>query len=404
MDHNFSYIDLFAGCGGLSLGLYNAGWKGLLAIEKSEDAFKTLKHNLIDKKKHFSWVDWLEKTNLDIDTVMNDHEEELVSLRGTVDLVVGGPPCQGFSMVGRREEGDERNELINSYVRFIKLVQPKIIFFENVKGFTLEFKKNREKGRIYSEYVRSQLDKAGYYLEAELINFADYGIPQKRTRFILVGVQKKYANYRRSKVKKFFDYISKNRKEFLTKKALPENPNLGDAISDLLMANGKAECPDFKGFESGHYVPTTNAYQVFLRRGSQTEIPDSHRFAKHNNDTIDRMSYILENSSRNRDIDKEIRQKFGITKHRLIALDQDEKCPTLTSHPDDSIHYSEARILTVREYARIQSFPDWYEFRGRYTTGGDRRRRQVPRYSQVGNAIPPLFGELSGLALRSILT
>src|ERR1041385_2368079 len=125
------YIDLFAGCGGLSLGLCNAGWKGLFAIEKSPDAFKTLKHNLIDKKDHFSWVDWLDQTNHDINAVIKTHRRNLRSLRGQVDLVVGGPPCQGFSMVGRREENDERNDLVNSYVEFIKLVQPKIIFFEN---------------------------------------------------------------------------------------------------------------------------------------------------------------------------------------------------------------------------------------------------------------------------------
>lgn len=399
MNHHY-YIDLFAGCGGLSLGLFKAGWKGLFAVEKSDDAFKTLKHNLIDKKKHFSWVPWLEQTSHDIDVVMAEHEENLKSLRGSVDLVTGGPPCQGFSMVGRREEGDERNELINSYIKFIRLVQPKIIFFENVKGFTLEFRKNREKGRVYSEYVRDQLDKAGYYIKDELINFADYGIPQKRTRFILIGVQKKFAKYRKEKTGKFFSYIDENKKSFLANRSLPEIPSVSDAISDLLMQNGKIPCPDFRGFESGLYSLTANPYQVHMRLDSDNEVANSHRFAKHKCATVERMTYILEHSARNKDIDKSIREKFKITKHRLIALSDTEQSPTLTSHPDDSIHYSEPRILTVRECARIQSFPDWYEFKGKYTTGGDRRRREVPRYTQVGNAIPPLFGELSGLALK----
>lgn len=403
MDNNFSYIDLFAGCGGLSLGLYNAGWKGLFAIEKSPDAFATLKHNLIERKKHFSWVDWLEKTNLDIDAVIRDHESDLKRLRGTVDMVAGGPPCQGFSMVGRREENDERNNLINSYISFIKLVQPKIIFFENVKGFTLEFKKNREKGKVYSEYIEEELNRAGYYVKGSLINFADYGIPQKRTRFILVGIRKKLAKYQKAQTLKFFKHISIYKKDFLVNKDLPVAPKLSDAISDLLMKNGTADCPDCKSFQSGRYSETVNAYQVFMRNGLAEDIADSHRFAKHKSETSKRMEYILEYAARNKDIDKSIRDKYKITKHRLIALDGEEQCPTLTSHPDDSIHYLEPRILTVREYARIQSFPDWYEFRGKYTTGGERRRHEVPRYTQVGNAIPPLFGELSGLALKELL-
>lgn len=403
MHNNFSYIDLFAGCGGLSLGLCNAGWKGIFAIEKSPDAFATLKHNLINNKAHFSWVHWLDKTNLDIDAVIRDHEKELKAMRGAVDLVVGGPPCQGFSVVGRREENDERNNLVNSYIDFIKLVRPKIIFFENVKGFTLEFKKNKEKGKKYSDYVRKELDRAGYYVEGELINFADFGVPQKRTRFILVGVQKKFAKYRKKTAKKFFDYISGKKEEFLMTKGLPSSPNLGDAISDLLKKNGTSDCPDYIGFQSGRYSNAVTSYQTYMREGVLSNIANSHRFAKHKQESAERMKYILENSARNRHVDKEIREKYKITKHRLIALDENEKSPTLTSHPDDSIHYSEPRILTVREYARIQTFPDWFEFKGKYTTGGDRRKREVPRYTQVGNAIPPLFGELSGLALKEFL-
>jgi len=110
------YIDLFAGCGGLSLGLHNSGlWKGIFAIEKSKDAFLTLEHNLIHKKNHFEWPNWLQQTNHDINFVLKKHKNELNQLKGKVDLVVGGPPCQGFSTAGKREESDKRNTLINSY-------------------------------------------------------------------------------------------------------------------------------------------------------------------------------------------------------------------------------------------------------------------------------------------------
>ena len=103
-------IDLFAGAGGLSLGLYQAGWEGLFAIEKNAFAFETLKYNLIDIKKHFNWPDWLPQTEHDINEVLKKYPKQLKSLKGKVDLVAGGPPCQGFSMAGKRVEEDVRNQ------------------------------------------------------------------------------------------------------------------------------------------------------------------------------------------------------------------------------------------------------------------------------------------------------
>jgi DNA (cytosine-5)-methyltransferase 1 len=190
-----TYIDLFAGCGGLSLGLNQSGWKGIFAIEKSPFAFSTLKYNLIDNLNHFNWPNWLEKKEHDINEILDSKRNELKELRGKVDLVAGGPPCQGFSTAGRREESDHRNELIGSYIKFIRLVQPKIIFFENVKGFTQRFERNRSKGIKYSEFVqkalkRSGKDFIGYEVYGKLIDFSEFGIPQKRTRFILVGIRK----------------------------------------------------------------------------------------------------------------------------------------------------------------------------------------------------------------------
>lgn len=110
-------IDLFAGCGGLSLGLYQAGWSGLFAIEKNPFAFETLKANLIDNKKHFNWPQWLPQTPHDINEVLKKYKVQLEGLRGKVDLVAGGPPCQGFSMAGKRVEDDIRNNLVFSYIK-----------------------------------------------------------------------------------------------------------------------------------------------------------------------------------------------------------------------------------------------------------------------------------------------
>lgn len=403
-----TYIDLFAGCGGLSLGLYNSGlWKGKFAVEKSPDAFETLKYNLIEKKNHFEWPKWLPKQNHDINEVIKNHKDNLKSLRGEIDLVAGGPPCQGFSTAGRRIEGDSRNELIKSYIKFIRLVQPKVIFFENVKGFTQKFDKNKIKGKIYSEYVTNALeydspkgDFQGYKVEGKLIDFSEFGIPQKRTRFILVGVRKDIAN--QVTPNGFFEKIQKQKETFLIKKGIGLTNSLEDAISDLLKIN-EVVSPDTKSFTAGLYNPIQSKYQKLLRGEVDSKIPDSHRFAKHSDDTLRKFEFILQNAEKNKTLSNELKERFNLKKRTVIPLSGQTPTPTITTLPDDYIHYCEPRIFTVREYARIQSFNDWYEFKGKYTTGGKRRTQEVPRYSQIGNAIPPLFGEQAGLILNSVL-
>lgn len=404
-----TYIDLFAGCGGLSLGLNQSGWKGLFAIEKSPYAFATLKHNLIDNLNHFDWPDWLEKTQHDIDEVLKGKIKELKKLRGKVDLVAGGPPCQGFSTAGRREESDHRNELISSYIKFIRLVQPKIIFFENVKGFTQRFEKNRSKGIKYSEFVQKALRRSGknfkgYEVYGELIDFSEFGIPQKRTRFILVGIRKDIFEKSNFIPSHFFDLLKSKRKSFLVNKGLGLTQNLQDAISDLLEKNGTVDCPDSIGFLSSVYSKVQSPYQKLMRSNVSSEsVPDSHRFANHGKETISLFQMLISKAPKGKKIEGKDREKFNIKKRGIVVLDPDKPAPTLTSHPDDYVHYCEPRILSVREYARIQTFPDWFEFKAKYTTGGKLRIVEVPRYTQVGNAIPPLFGEQAGLALKQIL-
>lgn len=399
-----TYIDLFAGCGGLSLGLHNANWKGLFAIEKNPDAFKTLEYNLIRNRNHFDWPKWLPQKNHEIDELIKDYKEHLLSLKNKVDLVAGGPPCQGFSMAGRRREGDSRNQLVTSYIQFIKLVRPKLIFFENVKGFTLEFKKNKEKGKEYASYVEDELNKAGYFVKGKLVNFGDYGVPQKRTRFILIGIRNDIPNASNRKTQEFFELLQQNKYDFLKKKKITEGTTLKEAISDLLRIKGEIQSPDSSNFKAGIFARPESNYQQLMRQGIKNKIPDSHRFANHKTETIKKFDEFLKTERKNKDVGKATRERHNIKKHTIIPLDGDAKSPTITTLPDDYIHYCEPRILTVREYARIQSFPDWYKFRGKYTTGGKSRTQEVPRYSQIGNAIPPLFGEQAGIVLNQILS
>lgn len=403
-----TYIDLFAGCGGLSLGLYNSGlWKGLFAIEKNSDAFKTLEHNLISKKGHFEWVNWLPQQAHDINQVLKKFPKELISLRGKVDLVTGGPPCQGFSTAGRRNENDFRNTLIKSYIKFIRLVQPKVIFFENVKGFTQKFDKNKTKGKAYSEYVlgaleRETKDNFGYQVYGKLVDFSDYGVPQKRTRFILIGIRKDIS--KKVKAEDFFKQIDENKESFLVNNNLNLTNTLEDAISDLLRKNKEIDSPDSNRFKAGTYGKIKSSYQRLLRKGLEKKAyPDSHRFARHRKETVQRFEYILKHAEKGKTLSDKLKKQFNLKKRTIIPLNAKTPTSTITTLPDDYLHYCEPRIFTVREYARIQSFNDWFEFKGKYTTGGNRRTQEVPRYSQIGNAIPPLFGEQSGLVLKKLL-
>ena len=130
---------------------------------------------------------------------------------------------------------------------------------------------------------------------------------------------------------------------------------------------------------------------------------DSMRLANHTEAVKARFALILKQCRRGVNLSEADRDRFGISKHRTLPMDPDQPAPTLTTLPDDVLHYSEPRILTVREYARLQSFPDWYEFKGKYTTGGDRRKKDCPRYTQVGNAVPPLLASGIGHALMTIM-
>jgi DNA (cytosine-5)-methyltransferase 1 len=238
------YIDIFAGCGGLSVGLHLAGWKGLFAIERNPDAFSTLKANLIDDKKHFEWPDWLPLKAWNIQRLLRTKSANLIALRGKVDLVVGGPPCQGFSMAGRRKESDKRNQLIHSYLKFVKIVQPSAILFENVRGFTMKFKSKEGDGIDYSQVVIEELKELGYPdAHGEIINMADYGVPQRRQRFIVIGT-------RNHLTKNIFARLKRVKKAFLFAKGIPTKNTARAALSDLEKRHGVVPCPDTKGFKS----------------------------------------------------------------------------------------------------------------------------------------------------------
>lgn len=390
-----NYIDLFAGCGGLSLGLYNAGWHGLFAIEKNQDAFSTLKTNLIDEKKHYNWPEWLEQKNYDIYVLLKKHRNNLQQLQGSVPLIVGGPPCQGFSMAGNRKEDDVRNKLFGAYLNFIRLVKPDTLIFENVHGFTIAFADEKKKKDIpYSSKIATALTQEGYKVGSKLVDVSEYGVPQKRTRFILVAS-------RIIDPTDFFERLDKQRDAFLQLKGISQTVCVSNAIGDLLKGNGTAPCPDYSGYFSGVYGQAKSKYQQLMRIGVADSIPNSHRFVKHRAETEELFKRLMTDSD---EAKRYTPSTFdGLKKRGVTVLKADSICSTVTSIPDDFVHYCEPRIPTVRELARIQSFPDWYVFKGKYTTGGARRKTEVPRYTQVANAVPPLFAEQVGIVLKEMI-
>ena len=395
------YIDLFAGCGGLSLGLNKAGWTGLFAVEKNDEAFSTLKYNLIEKKNHFRWVDWLPRTSLDINELLEKHTDDLLKLRGKVRLIVGGPPCQGFSMAGKRTGNDSRNQLYSSYISFVEIVEPEMLFFENVHGFTVGFKRKYRgktvKGEPYSQKLVKKLRKLGYDVDYRVVLMSNYGVPQKRKRFILFATK-------RGEAELFFDRIEQRKDSFLLNKSIKAPITVMDAIGDLERKNGQVQSVESSQFMNGLYGEIGSSYQALMRENvDENDVPNSHRFAKQKQETIGLFEQLMKVSDEAIRITPEMELVKGLKKRGITPLKSDCVCPTITSIPDDFIHYSEPRILTVRENARIQSFPDDYVFLGKYTTGGERRKYEVPRYTQVANAVPPIFAELVGLVLQEMI-
>ncbi len=402
-----TYIDLFSGCGGLSLGLGNAGWKGVFAIEKDSMAFETFKYNLIDGKyKHFDWPDWLPKESTSIQSLLKNYNENLKELRGKVDLIAGGPPCQGFSQAGRRNPNDPRNTLSDQYIKMVRLINPKYLVLENVRGFNTKFNEAKgRKGKIpYSEIVKEKLEKLGYGIYTNYLNSQNYGVPQQRTRFIMIGIRSDILQLGLNP----FKVLEELGPQFVKEKGLPNNPvTVKQAIKDLELKTGKLiwhSGSDENGFKQLDYIPPKklSPYQKIMRKGLNGAKPNGLRLAKHKEITIEKFKLIQKICLPGLSLNDKQKSIIGTKKQSTCVLAPNKPSRTLTTLPDDILHYSEPRILTVRESARIQSFPDDFVFKGKYTTGGKRRTKECPRYTQVGNAVPPLLGEVLGRLILSL--
>ena len=407
------FIDLFAGCGGLSLGLMLSGWKGLFAVEQDSLAFKTLKFNLLESEgactHKYEWPQWLEKGPIEISHFIETHGKDLAKLKGQVDLLAGGPPCQGFSLAGRRKSNDPRNRLFKHYVELVKLLAPPFLLLENVKGISVAFRK-RDKGKApnkrpakpFSEHIQKSLENAGYRVFTRLIRAVEIGVPQFRPRYVMLAIRCDLLESRPN-FEPFHDF-SKRRAKFLEEKGLPKKPvSVRQAISDLEVTGKElVDCVDSRGCKQITYSHPKTNYQRLLHADLNGTAPNSLRLANHRVETVKRFKQIIATCRHGVQLCENDRERFGLKKHCTVPLHANRPSHTLTTLPDDFLHYSEPRILTVREYARLQSFPDWYEFKGKYATGGDKRLRECPRYTQAGNAVPPFLAEFVGQLLLDL--
>lgn len=410
----FSFVDLFAGCGGLSLGLVQAGGTGVLAIEKSKDAFKTLQYNLVDSTaqtpRQFQWAPGIPIQEHDIRSLLQDYREPLMALSGNIDVVVGGPPCQGFSNYGQRKPSDVRNFLYLRYLEFVKLVCPSVVLLENVEGINMPFiqkraNTNRQCKETTAFRIQTQLEKLGYASVALRLCASNYGVPQRRPRFFIVGVrgvhQEALEEYAQD------DFIQGLTETHLH--GLGMRPGTvvttKQAISDLECA-GRPIIPSVdtaRFLQISYSGPRTNYQQAMHSGLSKLEAPNSMRLARHKEATLAKFDKIHAKATPGHNIDSKLRLALGTSKFRTHLLASGRPAPTITTLPDDFVHYAESRILTVREAARLQSFPDWFAFQGKYTSGGERRKADCPRYTQVGNAVPPRMAAFLGLYVEELL-
>ncbi|WP_459856357.1 DNA cytosine methyltransferase [Humidesulfovibrio idahonensis] len=365
-------IELFAGAGGMMLGLEQAGFRTLVASEIHPDPCKTLKRNFPD-----------------IPVLQGDASKltfsDLIAFSGSdyrpgeIDLIAGGPPCQGFSTAGLKDKTDPRNTLIGEFIRIISEARPKAFILENVTGLV-----TLHNGALFA-HVLEMLNDLNYNTRHKILYASHYGVPQMRRRLIVIGVRDgKHPGFPSP------THTEKSSQLRLDATCNKSFTTCWDALSDLPQIDQGEVATSFNG-------PPVNNYQKLMRQGA-TEL-FNHQASKHKPDTIQYYSLVPPGGTA-LDIAPEFRKK----KQGMQRWPLDGLARTITTEPTDFLHPTLHRIPTIRELARIQSFPDRYEFLGQRTTGNQMRRLGYCAQSQqVGNAVPPLLAQAIGEHILSKL-
>lgn len=385
MIRNYKFIDLFAGCGGLSEGFYRKGYKALLHLEIDKAACKTLSTRM----KHYGYSEQEIEEAVMCDDITR---EGLISdmdkrIHESVDIIIGGPPCQAFSSVGRAQSpdgmsSDPRNYLFENYLQILNHFKPKMFIFENVKGILTA----KPGGVKIFDIIIKEMSKTYNVVSNPkilLLNAADYGVPQIRERVIIIGIRKDIDYI---KVEDVYKQIKKTNSDSDDK--LPNYVTVGEAILDL---------PKLKPGEGENIqkVITPTIKNDFLKKiGNDSGVIFNHVARNHNDKDRERYQILSEHKNWQLkdlqivrpDLVHHNPKHFG---NRYTVQEADKPGKTVVAHlykdgnlfihPDSE----QARTFTVREAARIQSFPDDFVFEGSRTD----------QYKQVGNAVPPLMAE-----------
>lgn len=353
----YNVLDLFCGCGGFSKGFEEAGFNVRLGTDIWEDALVTYKKNFPNAK-----------------TICEDitgvSAEEILKVAGieadAVDVIIGGPPCQGFSVSGKRMIDDERNVLYKSFVRLVSEIQPKVFVMENVPGLVRLFH-----GTV-GKQVLEDFTNIGYRVKMQILSSENYGVPQQRRRVIFVGIND-------NKFPTDVEY------EYPLPELFKQPVTCKEAISDLDFV------PDDRvlGENIPYKLPPQSDYQVLMRQGSKSIL--NHSITVHKSRTKEIISMVPDGGNY-KDLPKELwdTRKVHIAWTRMNS---NKPCFTIDTGHNHHFHYRANRVPTVRESARIQSFPDTFEFIGIKTS----------QLKQVGNAVPPLMAKAIGESVVQVL-
>lgn len=368
-------IDLFCGAGGLSLGFTQEGFVTALANDIQDCCVDTYAHNHPETPRDHIVLGDIKDVVDNLDVLIGDKQ---------IDIVVGGPPCQGFSMANRqRLIDDPRNQLYKNYVEVVKKVKPQFFVMENVKGML-----------SVAEQVKEDFCNIGYSVECHVLNAKDYGVPQNRERLIYIGNRIRVDN------EEIFREI------YELSKTIPEYV-LGDALYGLrpLEASRIKNSTEIGSDISGYKIERnccleTNDYISYINQNRVIPIVLNHK-ARYNNDRDIEIYGRMDQGDKSDDPKiadiMPYARRNGIFKDKYFKLQEKKVCKTITAHMKFDcnmyIHPTQARGLTPREAARVQSYPDDYFFRGAYTK----------TYMQIGNSVPPLLGRAIAQVIKKYM-
>lgn len=333
----FNAIDLFCGCGGLSYGFEQAGFNILLGIDNDQKALETFEYNHKGAKSICG------------DITRIHYETDIKSIIGNqeIDIIIGGPPCQGMSLSGPRKFDDPRNRLYLSYIRLVDEIRPKMFVIENVPGLVGLF------GGQIKDSIIEKFTAMGYDIQYRILCAADYGVPQNRKRVVFVG----------SRIGEFH-YPKFAENTVTCSMALSDLPPLEESLGEERMDYATAP---------------QNDYQLLMR--TRSEVVQNHIAANHSERVREIISLVPDGGNY-----KDLPEEYAHSRNFHVAWTRfasDKPAPTIDTGHRHHFHYKYNRVPTVRECARLQSFPDDFLFLGNKTE----------QFRQVGNAVPPLMAQ-----------